>query len=185
MEGRLQITFRDMEPSDAIEAKIRERVTKLEQYYGRITSCRVSVEAPHRRHHQGKLYHVTIDLTVPQGELLVNREPAERHSHEDVHVAIRDAFNAAERRLEKFSARQRGEVKRHETLPHARIARLFGDEGYGFIETVEGREVYFHKNSVLNAEFGQLEVGRTVEFVEEQGVEGPQASSVRVLGKIA
>jgi ribosomal subunit interface protein len=184
MEGKLQITFRDMEPSDAVEARVRDRVAKLEQYYGRITSCRVSVEAPHRRHHQGKLYHVTIDLTVPQGELLVNREPAQRHSHEDVYVAIRDAFNAAERRLEKFGARQRGAVKRHETPPHARVVRLFGDEGYGFIETAEGREVYFHRNALLNAEFSDLEVGREVEFVEEQGLNGPQASSVRVVGKL-
>jgi ribosomal subunit interface protein len=183
MEGRLQITFRDMEPSDAVEARVRERVAKLEQHYGRITSCRVSVEAPHRRHHQGKLYHVTIDLTVPQGEVLVNREPAQRHSHEDVYVAIRDAFNAAERRLDKFGARQRGDVKRHEMPPHARVVRLFSDEGYGFIETVDGREIYFHKNSLLNAEIGELEVGRAVEFVEEQGQDGPQASSVRLLGK--
>jgi len=143
----------------------------------------VIVEAPHRRHQQGKLYHVSIDLAVPQGELLVNREPTQKHSHEDVYVAIRDAFNAARRQLEKFSARQRGDVKTHEGPPHGRVARLFSGEGYGFIQTVEGYEVYFHKNSLINADFSDLEVGKEVHFVEEQGVEGPQASTVRVVGK--
>lgn len=183
MDGSLQITFRDMEKSEAVEERVREKVTKLEQYYGRITGCRVTVEAPHRRHKQGKLYHVAIDLVLPHGELLVNREPTQKHSHEDVYVAIRDAFNAARRRLEKFSARQRGDVKTHEGSPHGRIARMFAGEGYGFIQTVDGYEVYFHRNSVLNADFDALDVGKEVQFVEEQGEQGPQASTVRVVGK--
>ena len=184
MQLPLQISFRDMEPSAAVEAKIRERAGKLDRYYDRIMGCRVVVEAPHRRHHQGKLFHVRIDLTVPNGELLVTREPAERHAHEDVYVAIRDAFDAAQRRLAAHASRQRGDVKLHEAPAHARVAKLFPAEGYGFIETPDAREIYFHRNSVLDEAFDALEVGSEVRFVEEAGERGPQASTVRLVGKL-
>ena len=182
MQLPLQITFRYMEPSAAIEARIRERVAKLDRFYDRIMSCRVIVEAPHRHHHQGKLYHVRVDLTVPGGELVVSREPAEHHAHEDVYVAIRDAFDAAQRRLADYARRQRQDVKAHEESPHGRIARLFADEGYGFIETADGRQVYFHENAVVNSVFARLAVGTAVSFVEESGDKGPQASTVRIVG---
>ena len=181
MQLPLQIAFRDMPPSEAVEAKIRERAAKLDRYYNRIMSCRVVVEAPHGRHHQGKLYHVRIDLTVPGGELLVRREPAAHHAHEDVYVAIRDAFDAAQRQLADYARRQRGDIKAHEPPASARVAKLFPEEGYGFIETPDGFEVYFHRNSVLDDAFGHLEIGSTVHFVEEQGEKGPQASTVRLI----
>ncbi|MBI4516537.1 MAG: HPF/RaiA family ribosome-associated protein [Deltaproteobacteria bacterium] len=183
MQLPLQITFREMEPSAAVAAKIRERAAKLDEYYERIMSCRVVVEAPHRHRHQGKLFHVRIDLTVPNGELVVKREPAAHHAHEDVYVAIRDAFNAAQRQLADYARRQRRDVKTHEAAPPARVAQLFPEAEYGFIVTFDGREIYFHKNSVLNHGFARLEVGTEVQFVEEQGEKGPQASTVRVVGK--
>ena len=183
MQLPVQISFRGMEPSDAVEAKIRERVGKLDRFYDRTMGCRVVVESPHRRHHQGKLFHVRIDLTVPGGELAVTREPAEHHAYEDVFVAIRDAFDAAQRQLEDYARRQRGDLKAHAELPSGRVAKLFPDEGYGFIETASGAEVYFHKNSVLDSAFPRLKVGSDVEFVEEQGDKGPQASTVRVIDK--
>jgi ribosomal subunit interface protein len=184
MQLPLQITFRDMEPSDAVETRIRERAAKLDEYYSRIMSCRVVVEAPHRRHHQGKLFHVSIDVTVPDGELVVNREPVLRHAHEDVYVAIRDAFNAAQRRLADYARRQRRDVKTHEApSAQARVLRLFPEESYGFLAAADGHEVYFHKNSVLNDGFGRMEVGVEVQFVEELGEKGPQASTVRLVDK--
>jgi ribosomal subunit interface protein len=183
MQIPLQISFRDMEPSDAVEAKIRERAAKLDRYYDRIMSCRVAVEAPHRRHHQGKLFHVLVDLTVPNGELVVSREPVNCHSHEDVYVAIRDAFDAAQRRLADYARRQRGDIKVHEEPVVSRISRLFVEDGYGFIEASDGHEVYFHQNSVLNGGFGRLAVGDEVQFVEELGEKGPQASTVRPMAR--
>ena len=183
MQLPVQISFRGMEPSDAVEAKIRERAAKLERFYDRIMGCRVVVESPHRRHHQGKLFHVRVDLTVPGGELAVTREPAEHHAHEDAFVAIRDAFDAVQRQLEDYARRQRGDLKTHEGLPSGRVSKLFPDEGYGFIETLDGTEVYFHKHSVLDGVFDRLQVGSDVEFVEEQGEKGPQASTVRVIDK--
>ncbi len=113
MQIPVQITFRDMEPSAAIEERVRERAAKLERHFDRITSCRVLIEEPHLHQHKGKLFHVRIDITVPGGELVANRSPGDNHAHEDVYVAIRDAFNAIERQLEDHAQKKKGRVKNH------------------------------------------------------------------------
>jgi ribosomal subunit interface protein len=172
------ITFKDVPSSPAIEARIREEVAELEQFYDRIVRCRVVVEMPHRRQRQGSLYAVRIDLTVPGHELVVGREPTEHQAHEDVYVAIRDAFDAAKRQLQDHARRERRETKQHEPAGEGRVARLFRDPGYGFIETDDGREVYFHRNSVIDGGFDVLEAGMHVRFAEELGEKGPQASTV-------
>jgi ribosomal subunit interface protein len=92
-----QIALRNISLSKAIEANISKHVAKLDEFYDRITNCRVTIEVPHRHHHQGNLYHIRIDLTVPGGELVVKRDPPEHQAHEDIYVAIRDAFDSAER----------------------------------------------------------------------------------------
>jgi cold shock CspA family protein/ribosome-associated translation inhibitor RaiA len=183
MQLPLQITFRDLPQSDALETAIREKAVKLEQFYDRIISCRVVIEAPHQHRHKGKLYHVRIDLTVPGGELVVNRAPGKRQAHEDAYVVIRDAFDAARRQLEGYARRQRGDVKTHEAPPHGRITELAAERGFGRIATTDGREIYFHRNSVVDAAFDQLEVGHEVRFTEESGDQGPQASTVQRVGK--
>jgi len=207
MENPLRITFRNMPPSLAIENCIREKADKLDSYYDRILGCHVVVEAPHRHHHKGKAYLVRIDLTVPGGELVVNRAPkrlnaaalrdpelagkdlAESHkpgkhgAHEDLYVAIRDAFNSAARKLQDFARKRRGMVKAHEPTPLARVTRMFPEEQYGFLETSDGREIYFHKNSVLQPGFDRLQVGMEVHFAEEVGEKGPKATTVRLAGK--
>jgi cold shock CspA family protein len=153
---------------------------------------------------------VRIDLTVPGGKLVVNRapkrldaaklrlqkvsekeekelieshEPSKHAAHEDIYVAIRDAFNAAGRKLQDYACRQSGAVKLHEGPPRARVAKLFPEERYGFLETPDGREVYFHGNSVLQPGFEHLDTGAEVYFAEEQGEKGPQASTVRFVEK--
>jgi ribosomal subunit interface protein len=110
----MQISFRHMDSSAAVETAIAKRVEKLDQFHQRITSCRVIVHAPHRHHHKGKLYAVSVDLTLLGGEIAVGRNAAEHHAHEDVYVAVRDAFDAIERQLQDFVRRHRGEVKAHE-----------------------------------------------------------------------
>lgn len=180
----LEITFRHMAPSDAIEANIREKAEKLEHFYEQIMGCRVVVEAPHAHHHQGKLFHVRVDLTVPGGELLVTGgHHHQSHAHEDVYVAIRDAFDVARRRVEDYARQQRGDVKSHEPVPLGRIAELQPENDYGMIETADDRLVYFHRNSVAEVSFDKLVVGDEVRFVEEMGDKGPQASMVRPLGR--
>lgn len=179
----LQITFHNIPPSEAVEAKIRSLVDKLEHFYNRITSCRVIVDAPHRHQRNGKLYQIRIDMTVPTGEIVVKRNPPERQSHEDIYVAIRDAFDAAKRRLQDHISMLRQETKTHEEQPHGQIVTLFPDEGYGFIETPDGSEVYFHRNSLFNGDFEQLQLGDEVRFAPEEGDKGLQASTVRLMGK--
>lgn len=182
MQVPLEITFRNLPPSPAIEADIREKAAKLDAFYDRITSARVVVETPHRQHRQGKLFHVRIDLRVPGRQLVVSREPAAHHAYEDVYVAIRDAFDNAKRQLEDYARETRGTVKTHAPSGHGRVARLPAGDGYGFIETPDGREIYFHRNSVVDGDFDRLNVGDDVRFSEEAGEQGPQASTVHVAG---
>jgi ribosomal subunit interface protein len=109
----VEIVFDNMNPSPAIESKIRERAEKLDQFFDQIMTCRVLVEAPHKHHHKGNLYRIRINLTVPGEELVVSRVPDDQQAHEDVYVAIRDAFDAIRRQLEDYAARRHGQVKRH------------------------------------------------------------------------
>lgn len=185
MQVPLQISFRDVPQSDAVEARIREMAAKLERYHKRIMSCSIVVEAIHRRGRKGRLYDIHIDLRVPGGELVVSRAPGSDHAHEDIYVAIRDAFRAAVRQLEDYARRQSGQTKSHEVPAHGRVAKLMPQEGYGFIETSDGLELYFHENSVVDGGFRHLEAGHEVRFViaSTDGDNGPQASTVTPVGK--
>jgi len=183
MNVPLQIAFHNLDSSESVKALIEEKAAWLERYHDRITACRVIVQAPHRSHRQGNQYLVRIDLTVPGSEIVVTREPHPHTLAQDLHVAIRDAFEVARRRLEEHSRRQRRDVKCHEPAPQARVSKLFAEDGYGFIETPDGRELYFHQHALVNGDFKHLEVGSEVSFVEEAGEKGPQASTVRMVGR--
>ena len=97
--------------------------------------------------------------------------------------AIDDAFKAAGRRLQDYVRRQRGDIKSPSLLPEARVSKILPQEGYGFLSSDDGREIYFHKNSVLGRAFPRLKIGTIVRFVEEPGEKGPQASTVRIISK--
>ena len=185
MQLPLQITFRDMAPSPAVEAHIRERADALDRFFKRIIACRVVIEASTGRRRKGKLYHVRVDLTVPGREIVVKRDPAQHHAHEDILVAIRDAFDAVRRQLEDHARDARGDVKFHSAPSHGRIVRLFREEGYGFIQSSEGDEIYMHRNATVGSDFDALSEGDEVRYVvhEGEGEKGPQASTVVVIGK--
>lgn len=201
MQVPLQITFRNMESSPTVEKWVREAAARLETFYSQIMGCRVAVEIPHRHHRKGSTYHVRVDLTLPGGELVIKRQPNIRNRvkqkgeaqvkkslevetpHKNLRLAIDDAFKVAGRRLQDYARRQNGRVKTHEPPPEARVSRVLADKGYGFLITPDEREIYFHRDSVLNRGFGRLRVGTLVSFVEEQGEKGPQASTVRIVGK--
>jgi len=141
MKSPIQITFRNTQASAAVETRIQAEATKLNRYYSRITSCRVIVEAPHRHHKRGELFHVRIELNVPGAELVVGHEPAMHRAfalggngklskrtevhvpHKDVYVAVRDAFRTARRQLEEHIRRLRGEVKMHTRVSPFRAAK--------------------------------------------------------------
>lgn len=119
MQTPLKISFKRVEPSDALREMIRERVNWLERYYNRITRCEVVVERPHRRHQQGNLYKLKILIDVPGDQLVIDHNPDERHAHEDPYTCVHDAFDHARRRLEDYARRQRHEVKHHIQEPGA------------------------------------------------------------------
>lgn len=107
-----------MDPSPAIEARVRELAERLERFAEDITSCHVTVEAPHRHHHQGQLYEIKIQVRLPGKEIDVNREGPQNHAHEDVYVALRDAFEATVRRLEDHARRRDHRARAHPLPKH-------------------------------------------------------------------
>lgn len=184
MSMPLDISFRDIDPSPAIEARIREKAAKLERFFDRAISCRVVVAARNKHQHKGRLYNVSIHLAVPGEDLLIGHEHKLDHAHEDVYVAIRDAFDALKRRLQDRVRLQRGDVKSHEVPAHGRVSKLMTYEGYGIIEASNGEEIYFHRNAVVG-DFDKLEVGDEVRFTAQHGEseKGLQASTVTKMGK--
>ncbi|MFN7804938.1 MAG: HPF/RaiA family ribosome-associated protein [Planctomycetaceae bacterium] len=180
MHTPLEIEFRHLDRSEAVETNIENHLRKLEECFARITRCEVVVEQPHRHHHQGNLFHVRITLSVPGRKLVVNRSPAANHAHEDIYVTVRDAFHAMRRQLEDYARELRGDVKQHGNAPHGRVIRLNPTADHGVLETADGREIYFHRNAVLGSGFDHLRVGDRVHFAEEQGDQGPQASTVHL-----
>jgi len=157
----LQITVRDLPPSEALEARIREKAAKLEEL---------------RKHHQqGRHFQVSVDVRVPGKEIIANRA-----RHEDVYVALRDAFDAAKRQVEDAARVRRGDVKAHEVPQIGKIVRLFTEDRCGFIAAADGRELYFSATNVVHPPFEQLAVGDEVQFIEEFAAEGPQAKRVSV-----
>ncbi|MCT8973262.1 ribosome hibernation-promoting factor, HPF/YfiA family [Microbaculum marinisediminis] len=184
METPVEIAFRNMDPSEFVEKRVRERVGRLEQFYDRITSCHVQIEAPHKHHTKGNLYEIRIEVRVPGTELTVNNKPGNVHAHEDIYVAIRDAFDAMERQLKKWKQKANADVKVHDAPLAGRIEELHPDRDFGQIAMTDGRLVYFHRNSVVGNGFDTLSLGDTVELVVHsgEGEKGPQASAVRPVG---
>lgn len=179
-----EIVFEGMESSAAVRARVEREVSKLERLHDRITSCRIVVEAPGHGKAKGGLYRVRVRMLTPDGgEIKAERHSDQNHAHEDVYVAIRDAFSAARRQLQSRAHRRRGDVKAHEAPPQGIVLKVFRDQGYGFIKTSGGDEIYFHRNAVLNDGFEQLKPGEAVRYSEEMGEKGPQASTVHPLGR--
>lgn len=175
MQIPLKITMRHIPQSDALEARIRQGAAKLDEFHPNITGCQVVVEEQRRHPHQGRWFNVRIAVHVPNHDIVVNRD-----HDEDVYVALRDAFAAVTRRLEDVARRQRGDVKVHEATLRGTVARIFADEGYGFIATPEGEEYYFSRANVVDPDFDQLSEGVVVQFIAEPAAEGLQAKRVSV-----
>jgi ribosomal subunit interface protein len=183
MEHPVQVTFRGIESTDAIKKAVEDRARDLERYYDKIQSCKVMVESSHRSQRQGNLYHVRVRLAVPGEEIVISRDPPEHAQNEDMYLVVNEAFQSAARRLEDYVRRRRRQVKQNVAPPRGRVIRIFPEEGYGFLEDAEGRELYFHRNSVLDDGFPRLKIGSEVRFAEEAGEKGPQASSVSLAGR--
>jgi ribosomal subunit interface protein len=176
--AQVQLTFRDIPHSDSVAAHVERRAQKLETFFERMTRSHVVVEAPHRHSRHGQRYHVRIDMHVPGKLLVVSRNLED--AKEDMHAAVDDAFDDAERVLEEHARSLQRGTKQRSRSPVGLVSKLF--DGYGFVEH-EGREVYFHANSVLGGKFASLAIGTRVRFFEEEGDKGPQASTVEICGR--
>jgi ribosomal subunit interface protein len=169
----VQLTVRGFDITPAIETLTRKKVEKLEQFYGRIVACRVVIDFQQKNKHQGKLFSVRVDLTVPGKELVVSRK-----GDEDIYIAIRDAFDALTRQLEEHASKRHGRVKTHNHVMHGYVARIIPEEGYGFIEGIDGHEYYFSMTNMSHPEFEQLTIGDAVEYFPETLKQGRQAQHV-------
>lgn len=185
METPAEVTFKDIDHSDAVEARIRQRVAKLEAMSREIVRCQVWVRAPHRRH-KGTEYIIDISVQMPGSTLHIDRQPGDDHAHTDIYVAIRDAFNAMERQLRKWLDLHEGRPEFHVVPIQGKIVSLNGYTESGQISTTDGRLVYFHRNSVANDGYDDLNEGDTVELTvdSKDADEGPHASIVRPISSL-
>jgi cold shock CspA family protein/ribosome-associated translation inhibitor RaiA len=182
MQTPLRITYRNLDSSMALSKHIQEEAEKLEGVFDRITGCHVVLEVPH--HHQSltPLVRVRVDLFVPGEVLTVGKSPPKKaRTPRDPYLEVTEAFTSMRRQLESHLRRMRQDVKLHVESPRARVSRLEGD--FGMLETPDGREIYFHRHSVLNDAFDRLELGSEVRFAEELGDKGPQASTVAMASR--
>ncbi len=180
MQTLPQIDFQGMEPSAGLRAKIEQWIEKLEKLFGRATSCRVVVKAPGGHHRTGGLYELNIFMSLPDGrEVSIERTPHLDERFQDFDFALNDAFRRARRRLQDQVRLMRGDVKQHEAPPNGVVRKIMSQDGYGFLESADGREIYFHRNSVVDEGFDRLEPGQRVSFTEEDGAKGPQSSRVK------
>ncbi len=184
MDRPLDIAFHNMPPSPELETLIREQADKLQTRFTHLTGCRVSVEALHQQHRTGNPYEVHVVLSVPGRDLAVSREPhhlRERHARSDVRAAVRDAFRAAESRLRSYKGRLGEDVSGPTgSALAARVTQRPDGADHGYLQTPAGTELYFHRDSVTNGRFEDLQVGAEVHYVEEEGDAGPVATKVRV-----
>ncbi len=119
----IQITWRDIEPSAALGARIRELAQRLAKVDAEIIHCHVIIALPHKHSHRGRIYEVRIEVTTPGAHLIAQHEHPERHSHEDPYVAVRDAFQAMRRQLKDREKKRRQDTTR--PVPAAQDSRIF------------------------------------------------------------
>jgi cold shock CspA family protein/ribosome-associated translation inhibitor RaiA len=184
MQTPLEIDFQGIAKTPQIKEAVARHVAQLEQRYGRVTSCRVALKGPGGHHQNGGLYEVNIRLALPNGrEVNIGRTAQADERHADLTFAINNAFKRARRQLQGQVRRLQGLVKQHEGAPVGTVTRIDSSGEFGFLESSDGREIYFHRNSVLDGAFPKLVAGTRVTFAEEAGNKGPQASTVKPLGK--
>lgn len=186
MEIPFEVVFRHMEPAAMVDERIRREIDRIQRYSDQLVAGRVVVEGPNAAHRHGGLYKVNVHLRYRGAPGVdIARSGPRDHAHESALVAIRDAFAAARRRLQDRSRRLHGKVKQHEVPLHGRVTQLFPEQGYGYLTASDGREVFFHRNAVLDDAFDRLAAGSEVRLslAEGEGEKGPQASSVSLVGK--
>ncbi len=173
MQQPLQITFRDIDHSEAVESRIREKIAKLDQVYNHIISCKVVVELVQKHQHQGKLNKVSIYANVPGKELMVSNHP-----NENLYLAIQGSIDSMREQLDEHRRRQYGDTKDHGERLNGEIVRLMEEDSYGFIVDEQENEYYFNLTHLVDIKFHQLHIGDKIRFLPAVGNEGLQARRI-------
>lgn len=183
MDVPLEISYRDVEKTEYLENLIRQKAAKLEQVSERVSSVRVALEQDHKSRAVNVPYHVRLDVNVAPGhEFVIKRDSDDGQQYKDLPALVREAFEAAWIKLRKIKEKQKGKIKNHpQQEVNALVDKLFPEEDYGFLRTLDGRDVYFHRNALVNRELEELRPGLGVNFNVEQGDKGLQATSVQVV----
>lgn len=169
MQAPLELAFHELEPSEFVEAHIRDRVEALDQFHDRITSCRVTVEAPHKSGDRVTQFRVRALVHVPGSDIVGESKPSrDDDGRMDVYFAIDDAFEAVERQLKRLSEKVQARPPREPSPMEGVVASLNREDGSGLIESLDGRELYFTDDDVRNAELASLTEGESVEFMATQ-----------------
>lgn len=184
-----EITYRGVDKTDAIEALIREKIAKLERVCDHISSCHIAIEKNQERPRDRSPYRVRLDITVPPGhELAAESHAGDRTQYAELDVVIRDAFDKAWRQLRDLSKQQneynKGQINDGAEDTMALVTKLFPEQGYGFLKTLSGEDIYFNRDSVLHDDFDRLKVGTGVRFEAVQDDQGLlHASTVQIVDK--
>lgn len=177
MQVPVQITALGLTLTEADERRIRGYAAKLDTFHPRLVGCKVRVSVPNKRPQGTPVhYNVRVAVGVPRGELAATRQ-----RQKELMTAVQEAFRAVSRQLQDYNRKQRGPPAPTSAAPRGVVSRLNSFEGFGFLTTAEGTELYFHRNSVLHDGFDDLQVGDAVRYAEETGQKGPQASSVALV----
>lgn len=183
MEKPLEIVYHDVEKSPDLDGLIRERAAKLEEFHDHIISCHVYIDKPQSHQETGSSFAVRLEIRIPpEQDIMVKSNPGEGSVHDSVFKVVTDTFEVAYRKVKKLREIQLQDVKKHpQQEANAIVVEVLKEKGYGFLETTDGRKVYFHQNSVSEGRFEDLKPGDSVNFTEKEGEKGPQASTVRLV----
>jgi cold shock CspA family protein/ribosome-associated translation inhibitor RaiA len=183
MQTPTQIEFEGVQATPELRTSIDEHIAELEGRFGRLTAGRIVVKGPGDRHHTGGQYQVSIRLVLPDGrEVNAGRTPRKDERYADLTFAVDNAFKRARRQLQDQARLMRGQTKQHENQPIGTIVRIDPSGEFGFLQAADGQEVYFNCNSVVDGA-SRIAPGTRVSYVQQTGQKGPQASTVKILGK--
>jgi ribosomal subunit interface protein len=176
-----EISYLNVDKTDALESLVHREIDKLHRFADDIMSCSVVLERPNQHQRSGNPYRVRVEVKLPPNKHLVVTKGLQDHDmHDELVTVVRNAFATMERRLREIDDKRKGEVKHHDA-PVGFVSTVNAGEDYAFIQTPEGRQLYMHRNSLLDADFSDLAVGTGVWFNEEMGEEGPQVTSARIV----
>ncbi len=182
MRVPLEITFRNIRKTSQHEELIRIKSKKLEEFCDYIGSCRIVVEKNHKHQKIGRPFRVMLDINIPPKNIIVDNNSNRGEKHTTLDREIRNAFNVAIRQLKEFKKKQRINIKKHpQQEVQAVVSMVSHSKYYGFLQTTDGRNVYFHRNSVLHRDFNRIHTVAGVRFSEEHGIKGPQATTVQII----